>query len=35
LVAQVGGKEHARLSIAAARDYLDSEPARGLPTVNV
>jgi sugar phosphate isomerase/epimerase/4-hydroxyphenylpyruvate dioxygenase-like putative hemolysin len=30
LVAQVGGKEHARMAIAAARDYLDTAPATGL-----
>jgi len=28
LVAQVGAKEHARLAVAAARDYLDREPAQ-------
>jgi sugar phosphate isomerase/epimerase/4-hydroxyphenylpyruvate dioxygenase-like putative hemolysin len=35
LVAQVGGKEHARLSIAAARKYLDGRPARDLPAVAI
>jgi sugar phosphate isomerase/epimerase/4-hydroxyphenylpyruvate dioxygenase-like putative hemolysin len=33
LVAQVGGKEHARLAIAAARDYLDGAPAKDLHAV--
>jgi sugar phosphate isomerase/epimerase/4-hydroxyphenylpyruvate dioxygenase-like putative hemolysin len=28
LVAQVGGREHARMAIAAARDYLDGAPVR-------
>jgi sugar phosphate isomerase/epimerase/4-hydroxyphenylpyruvate dioxygenase-like putative hemolysin len=34
LVAQVGGKEHARRSIAAARDYLDGASTRDVPALS-